>query len=295
MRARYRCEAARVYDHAMEPDEYRRASLENWKAMAPGWEQWREELAEFTAPVRDWMLSAVAPKPGDTVLELAAGPGDTGLAAAAILGQHGRLISTDFSPDMVEVARRHSVELGLGNVEHRVMDAEHIELEDDSVDSVLCRFGYMLMVDAAAALSETRRVLRQGGRLALGVWYSAERNPWASIAGGMLVRRGHVQPAEPDAPGMFSMASEARTRELLENARFSDVHIEEVPVRFVCSDVDGYIRQMRDMGGAFSKAFRDVSEDERESMRAQLQSEFEPFAVDEGYDLPGVALVVVAS
>jgi hypothetical protein len=94
---------------------------------------------------------------------------------------------------------------------------------------------------------------------------------------------------------MFSMASEARTRELLENARFSDVRIEEVPVRFRYSDVDEYIRRMRDMGGAFSKAFRDVSEDERESMRVQLQSEFEPFAVDEGYDLPGVALVAVAS
>src|ERR1700675_2640304 len=171
MRARYRCEAARVYDHAMEPDEYRRSSLENWKAT---------------------------------------GLGDTGFAAASILGEDGLLISTDFSPDMVEVARRHSTELGLRNVDHRVMDAEHIELEDDSVDGVLCRFGYMLMADAATALSETRRVLRPRGCLALAVWFSAERNPWVSIAGGMLVRRGHVPPSEPDAPGMFSMASETR-------------------------------------------------------------------------------------
>ena len=50
------------------------------------------------------------------------------------------------------------------------MDAEQIELSADSVDGVLCRFGYMLLTDPAAALAQTRRVLRPGGRLALAVW-----------------------------------------------------------------------------------------------------------------------------
>ncbi len=126
----------------MEPDEYRRTSFDTWEAMAPGWERWRAEAEATSTPVREWMLQALAPKPGDTVLELAAGPGDTGFAAAAILGEHGRLISTDLTPAMVEVARRRGVELGLRNVEHRVMNAERIELEDDSVDGVLCRSGY---------------------------------------------------------------------------------------------------------------------------------------------------------
>ena len=71
---------------------------------------------------------------------------------------------------MVEAARRRGTELGLENVEYLVMDAERIELDADSVDGVLCRFGYMLMADQAAALAETRRVLRAGGRLALAVW-----------------------------------------------------------------------------------------------------------------------------
>ena len=84
------------------------------------------------------------------VLELAAGVGDTGFEAAAIVGERGRLISTDFSPDMVEAARRRGAALGLRNVHYRVMDAEHIDLDADSVDGVICRFGYMLMPDPAA-------------------------------------------------------------------------------------------------------------------------------------------------
>jgi ubiquinone/menaquinone biosynthesis C-methylase UbiE len=66
------------------------------------------------------------------------------LDAAAVVGEQGRLISTDFSAAMVAAARRRGAERGLGNVESRVMDAERIELEADSVDGVLCRFGYML-------------------------------------------------------------------------------------------------------------------------------------------------------
>ena len=161
----------------MQPEDYRRVSYEAWEAMAPGWDRWRSQLKEALTPVREWMISELAPRPGDTVLELSAGPGDTGFAAAAIVGDHGRLISTDFSPDMVDVARRRGAELRLQNVDYQVMDAERIELEDDSVDGVLCQSGYMLMADPAAALSETRRVLRPGGRLALSVWGAPELNP----------------------------------------------------------------------------------------------------------------------
>jgi ubiquinone/menaquinone biosynthesis C-methylase UbiE len=88
-----------------------------------------------------------------------------------------RLISSDFSPTMLDEARKRGAERGIENVEYEVIDAVKIELEDDSVDGVLCRFGYMLMHDAEAALAETRRVLRPGGRVAFSVWASPERNP----------------------------------------------------------------------------------------------------------------------
>jgi SAM-dependent methyltransferase len=279
----------------MQPEEYRQASLATWEAMAPGWERWRPEVEETSTPVREWLIRELAPKPGDTILELAAGPGDTGFESAVLVGNDGRLISTDFSPEMVEVARRRGAELGLRNVEHRVMDAERIELDDASVDGVLCRFGYMLMPDPGTALSETRRVLRLGGRLALAVWRAADRNPWISIAGRMLVERGHVPPPEPGAPGIFNMASEERTRALLTDAGFTSVRMEEVPVRFVYRGVDDYVRRARDTAGIFATVFREASGDEREAMKATLAEAFRPFAVDEGYELSGVALAAVAS
>jgi ubiquinone/menaquinone biosynthesis C-methylase UbiE len=77
-----------------------------------------------------------------------------GFEAAALVGAGGRLISTDFSPSMLDTARRRGAELEVENVTYRVMDAERIELEADSVDAVLCRFGYMLMADPDAVRAD---------------------------------------------------------------------------------------------------------------------------------------------
>ena len=276
-------------------EEYRRTSFEIWEAMAPGWENWRRQLEEALTPVREWLISELAPNPDETLLELGAGTGDTGFAAAAILGERGRLISSDFSPAMVEVACRRAAELGLGNVEYREIDAERMELGDDSVDGVLCQSVYMLMADPAAALAETRRVLRTGGRLAFSVWGVPEHNPWASVGGRILVERGHLPPPEPGAPGVFAMASEERTRALLAGAGFAEVRAEEVPVRFAFRDVDDYVRWVIDVAGPFAIVVRGLPENERQALKAQLEEAFAPFEAAGGYSLPGIALCAVAS
>jgi SAM-dependent methyltransferase len=241
------------------------------------------------------MIAELAPRSGDTVLELAAGAGDTGFEAAAIVGDGGRLISTDFSPAMLEAARRRGAELGLRSVDYRVMDAERVELDADSVDGVLCRFGYMLMDDPAAALAETRRVLRAGGRLALAVWSAPERNPWITIGFGLLIERGHMPPPDPSAPNPFAMASEERTRALLEGAGFTAVRTEEIPVRLAFRDIDDYTTYSTDTGGPAALVLRNLPDDEREALKAQLAAAFAPFRSDGGYELPGVALAAVAS
>jgi SAM-dependent methyltransferase len=279
----------------MDRDEYRRTSLENWQTMAGGWERRRASIEAGSAPVTEWLVRELAPKPGETILELAAGPGDTGFAAAALLGDEGRLISTDFSPEMVEVGRRRAAELGLTNVEHRRMDAERLDLGDDAVDGVICRFAYMLMADPAAALAETRRVLRPGGRLVLAVWRGPDVNPWVSIAGRVLVGRGLVPPPDPEAPSMFGLASDERLRSLLAAAGFTDVRIEDVPIVLVSSDVDEYVATARDTGGGFATGWAEASEEVRDAMKEQLAAAFHPFKGDAGYELPGVALVAVAS
>jgi ubiquinone/menaquinone biosynthesis C-methylase UbiE len=281
----------------MKLDQLRTMSYEVSEAIAPTWERRRDFVERVGSPVREWMIRELAPQPGDTVLELAAGVGETGFEAAALVGAEGRLISTDFSPAMLDAARRRGSELGVENVDYRVIDAESSELETDSVDGVLCRFGYMLMADAGAALAETRRVLRPGGRLTFAVWATPDRNPYFAITGMTLVERGHLPPPEPPpAPGLFSMADPERVKGLLRDAGFGQAQVEEVPLTFPVPDANGYLEFLADTAGPIAIALQGLSEDQRAEVLADVEDSLARFAADGGgYQLPGLALCAVGS
>jgi ubiquinone/menaquinone biosynthesis C-methylase UbiE len=270
-------------------DAYREQSLETWGKMAPGWEERNEWMTGVTGRVNEWIVEKADPQPGQTVLDLAAGPGDLGFQASARVGAGGRVLSTDFSPEMVEVARRLGAARGLDNVEHRVLDAERMDLDDDSVDAVVCRWGYMLMADPAAALAETRRVLRDGGPLAFAVWAAPERNPWAAMPAMTLVQRGHLPPPEPGAPGIFALADPELIRSLVAGAGFGEPELEEVEFDFLYDDFDDFWDVLIRVAGPLARAIEALPEDERQATREAIEQSIAPFRNEDGsYATPAV-------
>jgi SAM-dependent methyltransferase len=271
----------------------RKQSRAAWGTVAPGWYAQREVLWKASRPVGEWMVRRLDPRPGDTVLELAAGLADTGLMAARLVGEAGRIIVTDFTPEMIAAARRRAEELGVHNAEFRVLDAERMDLETDSVDGVLCRWGYMLMIDPHAAFAETRRVLRPGGRLAFSVWAARERNPALSLAGTVLVELGHIPPPDPEAPSAFVMADPERIRELVVGAGFAEPEIEEVSFRLPFAEQDAFWRYLTETSASVSPVLRSVSPEEQDKVRRRVHEAARPFQSGEGYDFPAVCLNAV--
>jgi SAM-dependent methyltransferase len=271
----------------------RQQSRAAWGAVAPGWYAQRDELWKASRPVSEWMVRKLDPKPGDTVLELAAGLADTGLMAARLVGESGCVIVTDFTTEMVAAARRRAEELGVQNAEFRVLDAERMDLKTESVDGVLCRWAYMLMIDPSAAFAETRRVLRPGGRLAFSVWAARERNPALSLVGGVLESQGHIPPPDPDAPSAFAMADPGYIRELVMGAGFAEPEIEEVTFRWPFSDRDAYWRYVTDTSASSSPILRVLSPEVQNTVREQVHELARPYQSGEGYDFPAVCLNAV--
>jgi SAM-dependent methyltransferase len=274
----------------MDRDTYRQDSLDTWAKMAPGWEDRREWLMGITGPVNAWLVEAADPQPGQVFLDIAAGTGDLGFLVAERVGDQGQVVSTDFAPEMVDVARRQGEACDVSNVEFRVLDAERMDLENDSVDGVVCRYGYMLMADPAAAMAETRRVLRDGGPLAFAVWGTPDRNPWAAVPAMTLMQRGHLPPPEPGAPGIFALGEPERIRDLVGEAGFAQpVRIEELAVEFRWADFDDLWDTLLRITGPLSRVITALPDDERGATRKAMEQNVAQFLGEDGtYSAPGV-------
>jgi ubiquinone/menaquinone biosynthesis C-methylase UbiE len=271
-------------------DEYRQTSLESWGQMASGWEDRRDWLMEITGPVNDWLVRKADPQPGETYLDVAGGTGDLSFMVAERVGEAGKVIYTDFAPEMVEVARRQGETRGAGNVEYRVLDAEQMDLEDDSVDGVVCRYGYMLMADPAAALAHTRRVLRDGGPLAFAVWATPDRNPWAAIPAMTLMQRGHMPPPEPAAPGIFAMGMPERIRELVAGAGFAEPELEEIAFDFRYPDADDLWDALVRLAGPLARVVNALPDDERQATREAILQNVDSYRNEDGsYTAPAAS------
>lgn len=277
-------------------EAFRAQMAERWERGAEGWRRRADLVRRFGMPVSAWMIEHLRLQAGERVLELAAGPGDTGFLAAELLLPGGRLICSDASLAMLEVARSRAREQGVENVEFKRLELEWIDLETACVDAILCRWGLMLVADPGAALQEMRRVLRPGGRVAVAVWDAPERNPWATIPTRALVELGHTDPPDPQAPGMFALAAPGRLEALLHDAGFTEVALETLALPREDAKVERYLEETLDLSRPFAEVHERLSDAEWALVEARVAELAAPFAAPDGtLRFPASALVAAAA
>jgi SAM-dependent methyltransferase len=275
-------------------DEYRAASLNAWSSVAPDWAELTDRVDRQLAVAGEWILEALALRPGERVLELAGGPGTLSLMAARAVGPDGHVTYSDFAEPMVAAARERLSAEGASGVECRVMDAEAIDLPSGSVDAVACRMGYMLMGDPEAALRETGRVLAPGGRVGLAVWADAASNPWASLAMQAVAGQLGAPPPPPDAPGLWSLSDHGRLERALEAAGLGSIRIEELESAVEFDSPEQWIDTTRRLAGPLKVLMDNLDHENRTAIETALRAAAEPYARPGG-DVSMPQRMVVAS
>ena len=257
----------------------------DWDSQANAWFDERESLLAASRPIHEWLVANLDPKPGQRILEVAAGPGDTGLMAAKLLGD-GRLVSTDLSAEMVDAARKRGAELGIRNGDYRVLDAQQMDLPDGSFDGILCRWGFMLMPDPAAALQECKRVLKPGGRLAFAVFTGPDENPFAALPARALVEMGRLpKPTGEWQPGILALGDRSRLDTLISGIGFATTRFERVDMAWTFRDATGYWDFLIELT-ALGPLVRTLPDVERETFRATIDERLIPFTTRDAVVLP---------
>ena len=265
-----------------------------WSTATPGWERNAELVAGTTEPVSTWILEHVRPEPGHTVLELGAGPGDFAFRLARAVGPTGCVISTDFVPAMVDVARRRAASRGVSNIEFRVMDAQEITVDDASVDVVVHRFGPMLLPDPERSARHVHRVLRPGGRYATVVWGGADANPMFPLFGRALVKLGFLT-AGPPTDDEVDVADPLVTRSVLEGAGFGEPTVDEVELTIGFASFDELWVMPSEIAGPVAERLRALDRADLERAKDAIRVAAEPFRRGDGYALPALAVCACAT
>ena len=171
------------------------------------------------------LASRVADLTEGSVLEMACGTGILTQQLRTRLKPAVALTATDINPGMLDYAQKKLKQLK--RIDWRQADIANLTFSDASFDVVLCQFGLMFVPDRNRAFQEMRRVLVNGGMLAVSVWDRMETNPWAAAVHETVV---NVFPDNPpqffNAP--FNLADVDLLQSLLSANGFDTITIQSV-------------------------------------------------------------------
>jgi SAM-dependent methyltransferase len=188
------------------------------------WAEVREALELQLAPLGRHALTALALRPGESVLDIGCGGGETALDLARAVAPDGTVLGVDLSAAVLAFAQRAAK--GCERVRFVEADAQVFPFEPASFDAAFSRFGAMFFGDPTTAFINIRRSLRPNGRLAFVCWRALEENQLDILP--LRAASAHLppQPAHhPDAPGPFAFANPDRVHGILERAGFAEIEI----------------------------------------------------------------------
>jgi ubiquinone/menaquinone biosynthesis C-methylase UbiE len=178
----------------------------------------------FFEPYAIEVSKRINPSAVQVALELACGTGRVTKHLRNVIPSNAKLIASDISPDMLAVAKK---KLQSANIEWQIIDAQDLSFDDNSIDVVVCCFGYMLVPDRSKAFAEAYRVLRPDSMLLIATWDKLEHNA-ASYVYRTVAKKYLTEPLPEIYMLPFSMNDDEELRKDLQQTGFSKIIVERV-------------------------------------------------------------------
>ena len=204
------------------------------------------------------------------------------ITAARRVGPSGSVLATDISPEMLEFGKSRAAEMALQNVDFREMDAEHIDLPESSFDAILCRFGLMFLPNLDAALRSMLRLLVPGGRLAAAVWGPPDKVQSSGVARSAVLRVLELSAPPAGTPDPYSLSDTAAFEQKLTAASFTNVHTEQLVVKYEWPSPDAYVEFAEDLMAPIRSVLAKQPADIQARIRASIREAASRYATADG-------------
>ncbi len=278
-------------DSNFDIEAYRNRLKQEWEMVADGWNRWSGKVGEWTRDETMEMLERAGVSAGSKVLDLAAGDGEQSFIAARRVGADGHVLITDISENLIRIAQALAEQQGLSHIDARVMDAEQLDLPDNSVDAVICRNGLMLFADPLRALREVYRVLRPGGKFAALVFSAPEKNTWLAIPGKIAMEAASLPPPAPGQPGLFSLSQPQRFTAVLQEAGFTNVEITSHSGMITLGPEESIVSFLKEAAGALQMILSRLPDDVQQMTWNKIGGALSQFSNDTGFASPVESLI----
>jgi ubiquinone/menaquinone biosynthesis C-methylase UbiE len=266
----------------MEPALQRRVQRYGWDRASSYYESfWQDQLR----PAQNLLLELAALQQGESVLDVACGTGLVSFQAVRKLGPAGNLLGTDISGKMVDIATSIALLKKEKRTQFEWMDAEDLELENNSFDAALCSLGLMYMPDPRKALVEMRRVLKPGGRVVAAVWGPREQCGWSEI---LDIVDQHV--SSEVCPMFFNLGKPHMLELHFKAAGLKHISIRRIRTVLYYED-DQQALGAAFVGGPVALAYHNFSEETKREAHAAYLRSLVPFKKGESYEVPAVFVV----
>jgi ubiquinone/menaquinone biosynthesis C-methylase UbiE len=211
----------------------------------------------------------------EQVLDVATGTGHAALALAACLPR-GRVTGVDFSPGMLDQARRKAASLNVRNVEFLERDMQALGFPADRFDAAVCAFGIFFVDDMNAQLAHIAGVVKSGGRVAISGFQENLFHPLADLFFNRIARYGVQQSSHT----WKRIATEAGCRELFEKAGLRDVRVERKNVGYFLDSAEEWWEIIWNAG--FRRMVVQIQPSEQERFRQEHLQEVAALRTKDG-------------
>lgn len=272
-------------------EQIREQQKATWDKFSSGWRKWDELSMDFLKPQGDEIIRFLSPSGNATVLDIAAGTGEPGLSIAAMI-PNGKVIITDLSEGMLEVANENAAKRGITNIKTRACDVCELPFEDNTFDLISCRLGFMFFPDMQLAAKEMYRVLKPGGKIATTVWAAPDKNFWSTATMTVVNKIMEIPAPPPGTPALYRCAERGLVSGILNNVGFRNVAESDVKVKLNVGTTEQYWNFMTDVVAPVVAALSKADDATKATIKSEVLASVLQQYTEGAIAIDGNALVI---